>query len=118
MQSSQTEVGTSPVLIIPSLIITPFQRVSKINSPWVTITVNTVISISTVVYTWSADVSVGWEKKREKSSLRLLVLKYSSFRGNSIMAAEFESLEKILEDHLPDRELLEVKRILYGKELG
>ena len=34
------------------------------------------------------------------------------------MAAEFESLEKILEDHLPDRELLEVKRILYGKELG
>ena len=28
---------------------------------------------------------------------------------------EFESLEKILDEHLPAAELAEVKRILYGK---
>uniref|UniRef100_A0A8C8CWK8 Uncharacterized protein n=1 Tax=Oncorhynchus tshawytscha TaxID=74940 RepID=A0A8C8CWK8_ONCTS len=30
--------------------------------------------------------------------------------------SEFESLEKILETHIPDEELKEVKRILFGKE--
>ena len=29
--------------------------------------------------------------------------------------SEFESLEKSLEAHLPEAELAEVKRILYGK---
>lgn len=33
------------------------------------------------------------------------------------MAAEIESLEKLLADKLPASELKEVKRILYGKEL-
>ncbi|XP_010786490.1 beta-ureidopropionase-like, partial [Notothenia coriiceps] len=31
-------------------------------------------------------------------------------------SCEFESLEKCLETHLPEAELSEVKRILYGKE--
>lgn len=31
-------------------------------------------------------------------------------------ACEFESLEKCLESHLPEAELTEVKRILFGKE--
>ncbi|XP_034027176.1 beta-ureidopropionase [Thalassophryne amazonica] len=31
-------------------------------------------------------------------------------------SCEFESLEKILEDHLPQAELAEVKRLLFGKE--
>lgn len=30
--------------------------------------------------------------------------------------SEWESLEQCLEKHLPDRDLQEVKRILYGKE--
>lgn len=29
---------------------------------------------------------------------------------------ELESLEKTLETHIPDAELREIKRILYGKE--
>lgn len=33
------------------------------------------------------------------------------------MAGEFESVEKSLEKHLPPKELAEVRRILYGKEL-
>lgn len=33
------------------------------------------------------------------------------------MAAELESVEKVLEKHLPPSELAEVRRILYGKEL-
>jgi len=33
------------------------------------------------------------------------------------MAAEFESLERSLEKHLPASELAEVQRILYGKQL-
>lgn len=33
------------------------------------------------------------------------------------MSAEFESLESSLEEHIPEDELREVKRILYGKEL-
>ncbi|WAR03758.1 BUP1-like protein [Mya arenaria] len=33
------------------------------------------------------------------------------------MSAEFQSVEKSLEKHLPENELAEVRRILYGKEL-
>ena len=34
---------------------------------------------------------------------------------NMSSTKEFESLEKILNEHLPGAELAEVKRILYGK---
>ena len=37
--------------------------------------------------------------------------------GNMAESKEISSLEDILEAHLPDRELSEVKRILYGRQL-
>ena len=36
---------------------------------------------------------------------------------NMSSTKEFESLEKILDEHLPAAELAEVKRILYGKQV-
>ncbi|KAJ8312304.1 hypothetical protein KUTeg_009677 [Tegillarca granosa] len=50
-----------------------------------------------------------------QSDLELLVKVTAAAQ---IMAGEFETVEKSLEKHLPPQELAEVRRILYGKELG
>ena len=47
---------------------------------------------------WVTSVILSWQREINMSSTK-----------------EFESLEKILDEHLPAPELAEVKRILYGK---
>ena len=43
------------------------------------------------------------------------ILRNENSNSSNKMSKEFESLEKCLESNLPEAELAEVKRILYGK---